>query len=150
MPFCLLQISAVISKLPFSSTHVVVDLVWYSVFTIANSRETNKQLQLQKQAQYFSFIVFMSSSFISFISIYFIYSIYYQLRITNKWACNVLNWNHSFIWKAKKVFFKNVQLATKVATKPPITCGQNIIGEMEKEKGIRASKGSSNIATFIE
>ncbi len=27
--------------------------------------------------------------------------IYYQLFITNKWACNILHWNHSFIWKAK-------------------------------------------------
>ncbi len=27
--------------------------------------------------------------------------IYYQLRITNKWACNILNWNHNCIWKAE-------------------------------------------------
>ncbi len=32
---------------------------------------------------------------------YIIHIIYYQLFITNKWACNILNWNHYFIWKAK-------------------------------------------------
>ncbi len=28
-------------------------------------------------------------------------AIYYKLCVTNKRACNILNWNHSFIWKAK-------------------------------------------------
>ncbi len=31
----------------------------------------------------------------------------------------------------------------------PITCEQNRIGEMQKEKSTRASKGSSNIATYL-
>ncbi len=31
----------------------------------------------------------------------------------------------------------------------PITCEQNRIGEMEKEKSTSASKGSSNIATYL-
>ncbi len=31
----------------------------------------------------------------------------------------------------------------------PITCEQNKIGEMEKEKNTRASKGSCNIATYL-
>ncbi len=55
---------------------------------VANSRETNKLPQLQeqapKQAQYL-FEDLLSSI----------------LFITNKWACNIFNWNHSFIWKAK-------------------------------------------------
>ncbi len=34
--------------------------------------------------------------------------IYYKLFITNKWAWNVLNWNHFFIWKAKTRYFTNI------------------------------------------
>ncbi len=46
-------------------------------FTVANSRETNKQPQLQKQAQN------KPNIFLWFIIINIIY---YQLFITNKWA----------------------------------------------------------------
>ncbi len=31
----------------------------------------------------------------------------------------------------------------------PIPCEEYMIGEMEKEKSTRASKGSSNIATYL-
>ncbi len=48
--------------------------------TVAKSRKTNKQPQLQKQAQ-------NKPNFLWFIIINII--IYYQLRITNKWACNI-------------------------------------------------------------
>ncbi len=100
--------------------------------TVANSRETNKQPQLQKQAQnkpniFWWFII--------------INIIYYQLFITNKWACNILHWNHSFIY-----FTKISKLQQKwEQNSSSITCEQNRIGEMEKEKSTRASKESCNI-----
>jgi len=37
----------------------------------------------------------------NFLRLIIINIIYYQILITNKWACNILNWNHSFIWKEK-------------------------------------------------
>ncbi len=74
--------------------------------------------------------------------------IYYKLFITNKWACDVLNWNHSYIWNAKSEAILHT-LATCNKNSSPITCEQNMIGEMEKEKSTRASKGSSNIQPHI-
>ncbi len=60
-----------------------------------------------------------------------------------------LNWNHYFIWKAKAegIFPKNKLQQKWEQNESPITCEQNMIGEMEKEKNTRASKRSSNIAT---
>ncbi len=88
MPFCLPQISAVTSKLPFSFTHVV--WIWFD--TLCS--------QLPTLARQISNCSFKNKPNIVLWFI-IINSIYHQLRITNKWACNVLNWNHSFIWKAK-------------------------------------------------
>ncbi len=108
---------------------------------VTNSREANKQPQLQKQAQYFLMIYYHQY----YLSIN-------QLIITNKWACTILNWNHSFIWKAKtEAILQKLAICNKSGNKThlQITCEQNMIGEMEKEKSTRASKGSSNIATYV-
>ncbi len=62
--------------------------------------------------------------------------------------------------KLKPLFYlksKNRSYFTKISNlqqkweqnSSPITCEQNMIGEMENEKSTRASKGSSNIATYI-
>ncbi len=49
-----------------------------------------------------------------------------------------------------KLFYKNQQTAQKwEQNSSPITCEQNRIGEMEKEKNTRASKESCNIATYL-
>ncbi len=85
--------------------------------TVANSRETNKQPQLQKQAQYF---------FGWFIIINIIYD---QLFITNKWACNILNWNHCFIWKAKtKAILQKSANCNKSGNKPHLQSPVSRIG----------------------
>ncbi len=57
-----------------------------------------------------------------------------------------------FIWKAKTeaIFTKISKLQQKwEQNSSPITCEQNRIGEMEKEKNTRASKESCNIATYL-
>ncbi len=62
--------------------------------------------------------------------------------------------------KLKPLFYlkgKNRRYLTKISklqqkweqNSSPITCEQNRIGEMEKEKNTRASKGSCNIATYL-
>ncbi len=62
--------------------------------------------------------------------------------------------------KLKPVFYlksKNRSYFTKInklqqkwqQNSSPITCEQNMIGEMEKEKSTRASKGSCNIVAFL-
>ncbi len=73
----------------------------YVLYSVANYHETNKLPQLQKQTQNKPNII------------------YYQVFITNKWACNILNWNRSFIWKAKTFYNlkRNQHTATKVGTK---------------------------------
>ncbi len=62
--------------------------------------------------------------------------------------------------KLKPLFYlksKNRSYFTKISklqkkweqNSSPITCEQNRIGEMEKEKNTRASKESCNIATYL-
>ncbi len=67
-------------------------------------------------------------------------TIYYQLFITNKWACNVLNWNHYFIWKAKtEAILQKFATCNKSGNKTHLhSPEQNMIGEMENEKSTQA------------
>ncbi len=87
-------ISGAVSQLPFARggqrrpACLVNNEARYLATTVANSRETNKQPQLKKHAQNLLMIYYHQYHLFSIIN-------------TNKWACNVLNWNHSFIWKAK-------------------------------------------------
>ncbi len=74
--------------------------------TVANSRETNKQPQLQKQAQYFFDDLFSSILFI----------INYLLPI-NEPATYYTETTLLSEKQKQKLFYKNQQTATKVGTK---------------------------------
>ncbi len=95
--------------------------------TVANSRETNKQPQLQKQAQYFFDDLFSSILFI----------VNYLLPI---------NEPATYYTETTLLSEKQKQKLKWEQNSSPITCEQNRIGEMEKEKNTQASKVSCNIA----
>ncbi len=56
-----------------------------------------------------------------------------------------------FYWKAKTeaILQKSANCNKWEQNSSPITCEQNRIGEMEKEKNTRSSKESCNIATYL-
>ncbi len=70
--------------------------------------------------------------------------IYYQLFITNKWACNILQWNHSFIY-----FTKISKLQKKWEQNSSSPVSRIGLERWKKEKSTRASKESCNIATYL-
>ncbi len=99
--------------------------------TVANFRETNKQPQLQNKPNIFWWFIIINI-------------IYYQLFITNKWACNILHWNHSFIY-----FTKMSKLQQKWEQNSSSHVSRIGLERWKKEKSTRASKGSCNIATYL-
>ncbi len=74
--------------------------------------------------------------------------IYNQLFIINKWACNIVNWNHSEFQEQKmKLFYKNHQIATKREENTILQSPRASYGDERRTKQNKSTKGSFNTAT---